>query len=98
MDKNKTWDEISSFMNSHQDCHILLGGDFNVISSLEEKIGGVRVLISTAKEFHNWISNMNMIDIPTHNGISTQHNKRARSDFILERLDRFFLFRRFHQA
>ena len=69
-------------MNSYQDFHIFLGGDFNAILSLEEKIGGVRALSLTAKDFHNWITNMNMIYIPTHNGIIAWNNKRDGSDFI----------------
>ena len=67
----KDKEEISTFIRLQQDNHIFIGGDFNVITTMEEKVGGIRALGPTSLDFKNWISSHNLLDIPTTNGVTT---------------------------
>ena len=40
--KNQVWEELSLFKKDHKDNLILLGGDFNTILNLNEKIEGTQ--------------------------------------------------------
>ena len=42
MEKKLVWEEINVFMNDHKDSLILVGGDFNTILNLNEKVGGIQ--------------------------------------------------------
>ena len=70
---------------------IILGGDFNTILSLNEKVGGSSLLSQSSKEFKIWCEQQDLIDIPTNNGICTWNNRRKDFAYIAEKLDRFFI-------
>ena len=53
----------------------IIGGDFNLIRNLDEKKGGIRNLNSTSTPFNNTISDLDLIDVRTSNGIFTWNNK-----------------------
>lgn len=40
-DKKLVWEEIGQFLNSQNNEFFLLGGDFNTILDLNEKVGGI---------------------------------------------------------
>ncbi|XP_058762801.1 uncharacterized protein LOC131636161 [Vicia villosa] len=66
-----------------------LGGDFNIVSSLEERVGISNKNYKREIEgFNEFIVDMDLVDPPTIGGKFTWSNK---SDSALSRLDRFLL-------
>jgi len=53
----------------------ILGGDFNIILTLEEKSGGLKCLEQDSNKFCHLIDSLNLIDIETRNGPYTCTNK-----------------------
>ena len=51
LEKKETWEEINIFMNDHKNSLILIGGDFNTIPNLNEKVGGTQQISQASKEF-----------------------------------------------
>lgn len=51
--------------------HWLMGGDFNIIRSLEEKKGGIRALSGINSAFNRTIEDLHLVDIQTPNGFYT---------------------------
>ena len=49
----------------------LMGGDFNLIRSLEEKKGGIRNLSAISNDFNLLIEELHLVDVPTSNGFYT---------------------------
>jgi hypothetical protein len=49
----------------------IVGGDFNMITSLEEKKGGIQKLEAESLSFCNRITKVLVIDIPTSSGLHT---------------------------
>ena len=69
----------------------ILGGDFNMIRKLEEKIGGRSRLDLDSSHFRDFISRSWLIDLPFSNGMYTWNNKRSGSHHIASKLDRFLI-------
>ena len=69
--KKIVWDELSSIFHNYKDNPILVGGDFNTILNLEEKVGGSKHLSHSSSDFKTWIGKHNMIDVPMNDGIFT---------------------------
>jgi exonuclease III len=72
--------------------HWIIGGDFNIITSLAEKKGGIPRLDMEADLFKETIYNLHLVDWETENGIFTWNNCRRGVHKISSRLDRFLLF------
>ena len=89
--KKDVWDEISKVISEYKDSPIILGGDFNTILSLDEKVGGIHHMTSSSVDFKLWIDQNRLLEILTNNGSFTWTNKRKDIDFIAEKLDRFFI-------
>jgi hypothetical protein len=53
----------------------ILGGDFNLITTLQDKKGGCISLTQEDICFKEFIENNDMIDLETSNGIFTWNNK-----------------------
>ena len=68
-----------------------MGGDFNIIRSLEEKKGRIRNLSGINKAFNLIIEELHLVDIQTPNGFYTWQNKRSGQRHIASRLDRFLV-------
>jgi len=71
--------------------HWVLGGDFNLITSLQEKHGGTRKLDQNSEKFNSMIHQLNLVDVRTTNGVFTWNNKRIGEHVVASRLDRFLL-------
>jgi hypothetical protein len=71
--------------------HWLIGGDFNIILTLEEKMGGTKRLDQDSGKFITLIDQLNLIDIETRNGIFTWSNHRSGHQHVASRLDRFLI-------
>lgn len=69
----------------------LLGGDFNVVLSPEEKIGGLPVLEADHEDFDTCISSCDLVESPFKGSPFTWWNGRAGNDCIFERLDRILI-------
>lgn len=69
----------------------LCGGDFNMISSLEERSGGRLRLEGDSIGFRYFIHRNQLIDFQTSNGIYTWTNKRRGPHHIASRLDHFLM-------
>ena len=78
-------------MGNFQNMPIVLRGDFNTILNLNEKTRGVSQISQPMKDFNEWYSDHNLIDIPCSNGIYTWNNKRKDFAYITEKLDIFFI-------
>jgi len=69
----------------------IVGGDFNMIRTTEEKKGGIRRIYQNMEEFNEMITEQRLVDISTINGIHTWNNQRGGRNQIASRLDRFLL-------
>jgi len=69
----------------------ILGGDFNMITGLEEKNGGNSPLGNDIMLFNYTIGLLNLIDIETDNGSFTWSNRRSGAQHVSSRLDRFLI-------
>ncbi|KAL4320202.1 hypothetical protein GQ457_18G015870 [Hibiscus cannabinus] len=67
---------------------VIVGGDFNVVRTKEEKIG-VSFHKKTMREFSDFIETMSLVDIPLSGGRFTWSNFREDPSF--SRLDRFLI-------
>jgi hypothetical protein len=68
-----------------------VGGDFNIIRSLEEKRGGSRRLDRDSGDFNTLIDDLHLIDLDTNNGLHTWTNRRTSIHQIACKLDRFLI-------
>jgi endonuclease/exonuclease/phosphatase family metal-dependent hydrolase len=69
----------------------IMGGDFNIILSLEEKKGGIRRLDKESANFQDMIDTLHLIDVETWNGTFTWTNRRSGVHQVAFRLDRFLI-------
>lgn len=87
MDEKKfLWDHLSNAIAKQK---VVIGGDFNVIMDLKEKMGGSRKILQNQKYFLKLFEENNLVD--ASNGIFTGNNRRKGFTNIAERLDRFFM-------
>ena len=63
-------------MDSQVNDLVILGGDFNTILNINEKIGGTLVLSQVARDFKAWCAMHDLIDILTNNGNFSWNNRR----------------------
>jgi len=68
-----------------------MGGDFNMILTLEEKTGGTKRLGQESGNFKTLIDQLNLVDIETRNGIFTWSNRRSGHQHVACCLDRFLV-------
>ena len=69
----------------------IVGGDFNIIRSLEEKKGGSRRLDRDSDAFNNLIDDLSLVDLEAINGTHTWTNRRTGTHQIACKLDRFLV-------
>jgi exonuclease III len=69
----------------------IIGGDFNMILTLEEKRRGKKRLEKDSTKFQELIENLKLVDIENSNGTYTWTNKRSGHQQIACRLDRFLI-------
>ena len=71
--------------------HWILGGDFNMITSLEENKGGKIILEGEHVLFQEAIEDIGLVDIVTGEDIYMWINRRGRERHIASILDRFLV-------
>lgn len=69
----------------------IIGGDFNLIRTLDEKKGGIRRTDQFMDMFNDIIAEQRLVDMQTINGIFTWNNRRGGKNRLASRLDRFLL-------
>jgi hypothetical protein len=60
----------------------ILGGDFNMILTLEEKTGGIKILEQDSGKFKALIDQLKLVDIENSNGTFTWSNRRSGNQHI----------------
>eukprot|EP00253_Pinus_taeda_P035223 PITA_35223 len=75
----------------HKDTPWIIGVDFNMITSLNEKRGGVRRIDGDMELFADTINDQRLVDILTNNGIHKWNNRRGEKHQIASRLDIFLI-------
>ncbi|KAE8663132.1 putative AP2/ERF domain-containing transcription factor [Hibiscus syriacus] len=91
LEKELFFEELLSFLEN-VDCPVCLGGDFNVVLSQEEKVGGAVNSVSM-NVFRDFVSKANLVYLPLSGGRITWCNNREAPTFV--RLDRFLVDHRF---
>jgi len=89
--KLEVLDTLTDLNYSRQFPLWISGGDFNIITHLEEKKGGHMKLEDDNTGFKDIIRSNQLIDIQTSNGTYTWTNKRRGVHNIASRLDRFLI-------
>jgi len=69
----------------------IVGGDFNMITSLNEKRGGLIRIDADMEAFGDMIAEQRLLDIQTTNGIYTWNNRRGGRHQIASKLDKLLL-------
>eukprot|EP00253_Pinus_taeda_P001927 PITA_01927 len=69
----------------------IIGGDFNMITTLLEKKGGLRKLNKDMEAFTSFIDDVKLVDILPKSGNFTWNNRRGGEILIASRLDRFLI-------
>eukprot|EP00253_Pinus_taeda_P016062 PITA_16062 len=75
----------------HPRAKVIIGGDFNMITSLSEKKGGIRKLNKDSEAFVEFIMSARLIDVQPRSGAFTWNNMRGGERQIASRLDRFLV-------
>lgn len=81
------WKEIDNFVELMNGKACLVG-DFNAVSSLNEKMGGSASLGTPNREFRDWISNSGYLDLGYHGPAYMWTNGQGGSTNISQRLDK----------
>lgn len=90
-DKFSFLSSLMSLKLRHPTSKIIMGGDFNMITSLLEKKGGIRRLNKDAELFAEFIDSAKLVDILPKNRFFTWNNRRGGEKLIASRLDRFLI-------
>ncbi|XP_020694470.1 uncharacterized protein LOC110108248 [Dendrobium catenatum] len=88
--RRELW-ELLEFYNV-EDFPMVIGGDFNCLTSKEDKRGGKKFCFSQgAREMYSFISNNDLHEVNFIGPRYTWFNNKSRGSRILERLDRCFI-------
>ena len=85
-----SWDLLRRLQDMRNEPWIV-GGDFNKVTSLLEKIGGNDRSVSAMVDFRVALSNCGLMDVRYSGPMITWHNKQVNGNYIQERLDRFVI-------
>ena len=90
-DKMMLLSNLTKLHQRHFNSSAIYGGDFNMITSLNEKKGGTRALGNDAIAFSSFIRDVNLVDGQPRTGNFTWTNRRGGDRLIASRLDRFLV-------
>ena len=76
-EKDVFLNSIRTLNNMHTYKYWLLGGDYNMITNLTEKKGGLRREEPEMELFRDLITDLMLVDIPTVNSKYTWNNRRG---------------------
>ncbi|KAK8975560.1 hypothetical protein V6N11_055708 [Hibiscus sabdariffa] len=86
-EKKDLWEFMTNLRNGSGDRWLVMG-DSNIVSSQEEKIGGVSFNVNDARSYFGFVDTLGLIDSSITGGAFTWSNQRSEEDAILEKLDR----------
>eukprot|EP00253_Pinus_taeda_P003190 PITA_03190 len=89
--KKALLDTIEALSRNRQHPLWIAAGDFNMITKIEDKIGGRSRLEPEVDHFKDFIQNASLIDLPFCNGTFTWSNRRSGKFQIASKLDRFLV-------
>lgn len=89
--KSALLDTIEALSTSRQHPLWIVAGDFNMITKMEDKIGGRTRLEPEVDRFKDFIQNASLIDMTFCNGTFTWNNHRGGKHQIASKLDRFLI-------
>eukprot|EP00253_Pinus_taeda_P016963 PITA_16963 len=89
--KRALLDTIEALSINRQHPFWIVAGDFNMITKVEDKIGGRSRLEPEVDRFKDFIQNASLIDIPFCNGTFTWSNRRGGKHQIASKLDHFLI-------
>ena len=89
--KSPMWSHIKFFRSLDPFLPWIVARDFNAITNLEEKRGGIARLGPSSSMLRDNIGFLNLIDVKPGSGIFTWNNRRSGTEAISERLDRFLV-------
>jgi len=90
-DKIRFINSLNKLIARYPRSKCILGGDFNMITNLLEKKGGLRRLNKDAEAFTSFIDIDKLVDILPKSGNFTWNNRRGGDRMIASRLDRFLI-------
>ncbi|KAG5594870.1 hypothetical protein H5410_036102 [Solanum commersonii] len=85
------WNDMYCISNDIHNSPWLIGGDFNVILSEEEKIGGLPVYPNEYEEFAFCVNSCELMDVSFKGSPFTWWNGRIDNQCIFKRLDRYLM-------
>jgi len=88
MERAQLWRQLNAIIDDTRP--FLLGGDFNVISSISEYRGNAFPELGSISDFSDFIIDNSLIDLATMGGQYTWHGTRN-SGTVWKRLDRFLM-------
>lgn len=91
LEKRTLWNFLVSLATPLQNVFLIFGGDFNTITSMDEKPGGIIPYKQVVSNFCSFIHSLNLVDCKPLNGSFTWTNMRRDFCQILERLNRFLV-------
>ena len=89
--KKNLLNHIDWFWILHIESLTIIGGDFNMISNLEEKKGGLKTLSMEDEAFKTMINSCEMVDVQTSSSFFTWNNRRGGVHQTTKRMDRFLV-------
>ncbi|XP_070045091.1 uncharacterized protein [Nicotiana tomentosiformis] len=89
IERIELWDSMYH-LASYMESPWLVGGDFNVILSGEEKYGPLLVYLSEVEDFAHCVDTCALYDLGFKGSLYTWWNGRSNIDCIFKRLNRFF--------
>ena len=90
-EKKVAWKDIN-FHTQQEYIFSYIGGYFNAITTLKEKLGGTSNLPEATIDFNNCIYIAKLNEIPSRDNAFTWNNRRQGISQVAEKLDRFFDF------
>ncbi|XP_059295426.1 uncharacterized protein LOC132048754 [Lycium ferocissimum] len=89
MERHDLWESVSYISLNHQ-MPWIVGGDFNIILSEEEKQGGLPVLQQETADFAQFVNMCGLVELKYYSSRFTWWNGRIDNDCIFKRPDRVF--------
>ncbi|KAG5577842.1 hypothetical protein H5410_057976 [Solanum commersonii] len=90
-ERKQSWNDIYCISNNIQNSPWLIGGDFNVIMSEEEKIGGLPVYPNEYENFAFCVDSCDLVDVSYKMSPFTWWNGRIDDQCLFKRLDRYMM-------
>ena len=90
-EKEQCWATLKEALQETQARKIILGGDLNLVRSIEEKFGGNYQADPSCESLEEIMEKYSLLDIPPNNGKYTWNNKRVGKSNIKETLDRILI-------